>query len=183
VPAIRFIPLPSLGPEAYAIIVNNFQELENLLNGKLTGDNVADWSLSAAKLAANEIQLTIDVPVITYQVSVAADTTGAKTFSSSTVLLDAATLKHLKSAKLIVDYTWAATADGTIQLYDSTAAAVRGASTAKAGGESSAWEAFTVSGLAAGNTMVIRANITLAGAAGETVRVNRAFLRLTLGVS
>jgi hypothetical protein len=82
-----------------------------------------------------------------------------------------------------VDYAWADTADGTIQLYDSTAAAVRGESSAKTGGESSPWESISVSGLVAGNTMVVRANITVAGNTGETVSLYRAILRLVLGIS
>jgi len=92
-------------------------------------------------------------------------------------------LKHLKSAVIVINYDWAPTADGVFQLYDSTAGVVRGSSTTKTGGESAAWETFSVTGLVEGNTYWLRANITVAGAAGETVTVYRAYLMLTLGVS
>lgn len=141
--------------------------------------------LAYTQFSADSIQLTVDIPMVAdfAGATVAADATGTPAWPHTTVKVDSATIKHLKSAKLIVDYAWAATADGTIQLYDSTAAAVRGESTAKVGGESSAWEEFAVSGLVAGNMMVVRANVTAAGAAGETATLYRAILRLTLGVS
>jgi hypothetical protein len=136
-------------------------------------------------VVANEIQFIIDVPILLSgtSVTVAADSTGAKNFGHSQFTIPAEAIKHLKSASLIVDYAWADTADGTIQLYDVTAAAVRGESSAKSGGESSLWETISVSGLVAGNTMVVRANITVAGATGETVALFRAILRLVCGIS
>lgn len=125
-------------------------------------------------LGASQIQLIVDVPILLSgsSVTVAADSTGAKDFPHAQFTVPSEALKHLKSATLIVDYAWAA-----------TAAAVRGESSAKTGGESSPWESISVSGLVAGNTMLVRANITVAGAAGETVNLYRAILRLVLGVS
>jgi hypothetical protein len=141
--------------------------------------------LAYTQFATDSIQATVDIPIVAAfaGATVAADALGTPSWPHTTVKVDTATLKHLKSAKLIVDYAWAATADGTIQLYDTTAAAVLGESTAKIGGESAEWEEFAVSGLVAGNTMVVRANVTAAGAAGETATLYRAILRLTLGVS
>lgn len=187
------LPLSSLKDDQFPVLVANLQALENLLNGhldesnvapgSLTGLSVADHSLTLVKIAAGELQWTVDVPLVTNSSAVAADSTGAKAFVGSTQVLAAEAIKHLKSAQLIVDYTWAVTAHGTIQLYDATAAAVRGESLAKVGGESSEWEAFVVSGLAAGNTLQVRANITDAGQAGDAVTLFKAILRLTLGVS
>lgn len=150
----------------------------------ITNAKVADATLTYGKFAADEIQAIIDIPILGGAgQSVAADAVGTPAFAHTTVTVPAEALKHLKSASLIIDYAWAATADGTIQLYDSTAATVRGESSAKTGGEASEWESFAVTGLVAGNTMVVRANITTAGAAGEVSTLYRAILRLVLGVS
>ena len=122
----------------------------------------------------------VDVPILLSVTggTVAADAVATPTFARSTTVPPAVALEQLETAQLIVSYAWAATADGSFQLYDTTAAVVRGSSTAKTGGETSEWEAFAVTGLVAGNTLVIRANITTAGASGETVRLDRAILRL-----
>jgi len=137
-----------------------------------------------SSLKVDTIQLVVDIPVLGgAEQSVAADAVGTPTFAHTRVVLPTNILKHLKSAKVAIDYAWAATADGTIQLYDETAATVRGETTTKTGGESSEWEEFTVTGLVEGNTLVIRANVTVAGAAGETISLYRAILILTLGIS
>jgi len=120
-----------------------------------------------------------DKPILLSAESVAADATGTVTFPHSTVILDSKDLEDLQSAKLIVDYTWAATADGYIELYDETAAEVVAQSSQKTGGEASEWEEIDVTGtLTAGNTMSARANITTAGDAGEQVSLHRAILKL-----
>jgi len=155
-----------------------------IADAAVTTPKIADGAVTNVKHPANEHQFIIDIPILGGAgQSVAADSTGAKNFTHTTFTVPAEALKHLKSASLIVDYAWAATADGTIQLYDVTAAAVRGESSAKAGGEKSEWESFSVSGLVAGNTMVVRANITAAGAAGENVTLYRVILRLVCGIS
>ena len=160
-------------------------DTEELKDGAVTNPKVTDATLVYGKIAANEIQLIIDVPILSSGsvIEVAADAVATPTFAHTTVQVPAEALKHLKSASVIIDHAWAATADGTIQLYDSTAAAVRGETAAFAGGEASEWLSFSVSGLVAGNTMVIRANVTAAGAAGEKSSLYRAILRLVLGVS
>jgi len=132
---------------------------------------------------ADEIKLVIPFMATTEPRSVDADTTGLKAFGWSDLVLPEGSLKHLKSAVAVVAYSWAATADGTIQLYDVDADVVRGESTTKTGGEFVAWETFKVTGLVEGNAMYFRANITVAGAAGETVTLIKAYLLLTLGVS
>jgi len=152
----------------------------------IRNEDIESGTITYGKLASNTIQITVDVPILIdgSGVTVAADATGTPAFSHTTIKLDSATIRHLKSAKLIVDYAWADTADGTIQLYDSTGATVIAESDTKSGGESSEWEEISVTGtLIAGNTIVVRANITTAGEAGETVTLYRAILRLTLGVS
>ena len=128
-----------------------------------------------------DVYFTVDIPVLMSDVSVSAEASGTVDFAHSTIQLDSNTIKLLSSAKVILDYTWADTADGTIQLYDATAGEVLGESSSKTGGESSEWEEFDVTGtLTAGNSLNLRANITAAGGTGETVTVHRAILRLTL---
>jgi len=154
-------------------------------DGAVTNPKVADTTLVYGKIAANEIQVTVDIPILVSITggSVAADAVGTPAFAHTIFKLDTETIKHLKSANVCIDHAWAATADGKFQLYDVTAAAVRGESSANTGGETSSWESFSVSGLVAGNIHRIRVNITVAGAAGETVKLFRAILRLKLGVS
>ena len=151
----------------------------------VTNAKVADATLVTGKLVADTIQVTVDIPILVSgtAVTVAADAIAAVNFAHTTVLLDTATIKHLKSAALILDYAWAATADGYIELYDSTGLAVRATTALLVGAEASAWLVLAATGLVAGNTMVVRANVTVAGAAGETSSLFRAILRLTLGIS
>jgi hypothetical protein len=158
-----------------------------LSDGSVLSADIADGTIVAVDIATNAIQWTIDIPILVdgAVTTVAADAIGTPTFAHTTIQLDAETIAHLKSAKLIIDYTWAATADGTIQFYDSTAGVVRGEPAAAfVGGESSEWAEISVDpNLVAGNTHVVRADIITAGAAGETVSLYRAILRLTLGVN
>ena len=140
--------------------------------------------IRADELEPNTIQLTVDIPIFFGSETVPATATGAQTFAHTTIKLDQETLKFVKSAKVIVDYTWAATADGEFQLYDATAGKVLGTSTAKTGGESAAWEEFDITEvLVPGDEIELQANITTAGGTGETVTLNRAILRLVIGVS
>jgi len=165
-------PLGVTGPIEDAEILN------------VSGSKIIAGTLPYTSLESNAVQVTVDIPILMSSESAAADAVGTPIFSHSTIKLDTETIKHLKSAKLIIDYDWPATAVGTIQLYDSTAAAVLAESTEKSGGESSEWEEIAVTGtLTAGNTIVLRANITSAGGTGEAVTIYRAILRLVLGVS
>jgi len=153
-------------------------------DGEITNPKVAAGTLTYDRLTTNTIQVVIPLTQLGgASQSVAADAVGTPAFAHNRVILPTNILKHLKSAVLAVDYAWAATADGTLQLYDATAGVVRGESATKTGGESAEWETFTVTGLVEGNEIVVRANITAAGAAGETCTLYRALLILTLGVS
>jgi len=135
-------------------------------------------------LAIDVIKVVVPITIATRDESVAADAVATPEFTHYKFVIPTGALTHLKSATFVIDYTWAATADGTIQLYDSTAGDVVAESTAKAGGESSEWEEISVTGtLTEGNTLVVRANVTTAGAAGETATLNRAFLILTLVIT
>jgi len=155
-----------------------------LADGAVTNAKIADATIEYKKLADNTIQYTIEIPILGgASQSVAADAVGTPTFAHTTFTVHSSALRHLISARLFIDYAWAPTADGVIELYDSTAARVLGDSTDKTGGESSEWESFSVTDLVAANTLVIRAKITVAGAAGETVTLYRAVLRLVCAIS
>jgi len=136
-------------------------------------------------LIANTIQFIIDVPILGGAAqNVAADAVGTSEFAHTTTKVTSEAVKHLKSAQLVVDYDWAATANGYIELYDRTTGTVLAQSAAKSGGESAEWEGISVTGIiTAGNEMCVRVDITTAGAAGETVTLYRAILRLICGVS
>jgi len=151
----------------------------------VTNAKVADTTLVTGKLVADTIALTVDIPILADVAggAVAAAAIAVVVWPHTTFKVDTATIKHLKSAKVIIDFAWAATADGTIEVYDSTGLAVRGATATLVGAEASEWLEVAVTGLVAGNTNVIRANVTVAGAAGEVSTLFRAILRLTLGIS
>jgi hypothetical protein len=129
-------------------------------------------------------QETVDIPIVSDGggITVAADALGTPEFAHSEFTALAQTLAQAGAAELILDYAWAATADGTIQLYDVTGATVVAETTAKVGGESSEREVVSVpvANLTAGNTLRIRANITTAGAAGEVATLYRATLRIVV---
>jgi len=146
-------------------------------------EHIPSSEIPYTDLKTNTIQLVIPFTVLWDEKSVAADAVGIRNVPGTYFIIPTNMLKHLKSASVAVGYVWAATADGTIQLYDITADVVRGESTAKTGGESSAWEIFGAAGLVEGNHHRLRVNITTAGAAGETVTLSKAHLLLTLGVS
>jgi len=162
-----------------------FQDVDKTFREVSAADPIEQTdAIPYGSLKVDTIQLTVDIPILGGAAqSVAADVVGTPEFARTTVKLDSEVLKHLKSAKVIIDFAWAATADGTIQLYDRTAGAVRGETATLVGGESSEWSEFSVTGLVAGNEMCIRANVTVAGAAGEVVSLYRVILRLILGVS
>jgi len=155
-----------------------------LADKAVTNAKIADGTIEYTKLADNTIQFSVDIPILGgASQTVAADAVGTPAFPHTTFRITTEVLRHLVSAALILDYAWAPTADGTFELYDKTAAEVRGSSSAKTGGETSEWEAFTVIGLDAAGEHVVRAKITTAGAAGEVVTIYRAILRLTCRIS
>jgi len=146
-------------------------------------EHIPSGEIPYTDLKDKTIQLVLDIPMLFERQSVAADAVGIQDIYDEPYKLRSEHIKHLKSAEFIINYAWAATADGTIQLYDSTAAAVLAESTTKTGGESVAFEVIDITGtLVAGNVLHVRVNITVAGAAGETTTVKRAWIRLILGI-
>lgn len=166
-------------PGQYGVYIASSTATNNLIafNKIISPGSAAIYDAGSGNIYLDEY--AEDTPIITSAQEVAADATGTPNFPHSTVVLNDNQDDHLVSAEVIIDYEWAPTAQGSIELYDETAAAVLGASSSKAGGEVSEWESFTISTLPTpGNTMKLRANITTAGAAGEVVRIHRAILRL-----
>jgi len=148
-------------------------------------DDIPPDTITQDQIADNEIQTVVEIPLLVGAAqSVAADATGTPVFPHTAQKLRSEHLKHLKSAELLLDFEWAATADGTIQLYDETDGAVLAETSSFTGGESDDDLIISVTGtLKAGNRIVVRANITTAGASGETATLYRAILKLILGVS
>jgi len=145
---------------------------------------IARRLVKTGDIPANEFQIVLEIPLLVSPQSVAADAVGTPVFAQSAQVLRSEHLKHLKSAQLLLDFSWAATADGTLQLYDEPGAAVLAETAGFTGGEADDDLIIDVTGtLVAGNRIVMRANVTVAGAAGETVTLNRAILKLVLGVS
>jgi len=132
-----------------------------------------------------DVKLVVDITMLGGALQeVPADAIGTPTFALTAFVLSPEHLKHLKDAKFIISYTWADTADGKIQLFDTTAGAVLAETPTFTGGESDDWAEYDVTGtLVAGNRIVVRANVTVAGAAGEKAKLYRAFLRLMLEMS
>ena len=52
---LLLLPIQDLKPENLPEVVNNFQMIENLLNGNITGDNIEDLTITGAKVAANTL--------------------------------------------------------------------------------------------------------------------------------
>jgi len=153
-------------------------------DGAVTNAKVVTGTLTYDRLATDTIKVVVPFTIATISQSASASAVGTPEYSRYKFVIPTGALTHLKSATFVIDYEWAPTADGTIQLYDSTAAEVVAESTAKVGGEVSNWEEISVTGtLVEGNTYVARANITVAGGAGEAAVLHRAFLILTLGIS
>jgi len=152
---------------------------------QVTNPKVADATLVKGKLAANTIQWVEEIVLSGEILTVAADTVGTPRFGDIDTVLLGQHKQSAKSAQLVISFTWAATADGTIQLYDATAAAVRAESAAFTGGETSRRTAISVplANLVPGNTLYMRANVTVAGAAGETVTLRFAKLEIVCGAS
>jgi len=155
----------------------------HLSRNAVRDEHIPSGEIPYGDIKSNAIQIVIPIMVTSEPKSVAADSVGLVDFAWTEFRPPTNTFKHLKSAEAAIAYSWAATADGTIQLYDTVTGATRGESTTKTGGEITGWETFGVTGLVEGNTLKFRVNVTVAGAAGETVVLEKAYLILTLGVS
>jgi len=161
----------------------------------VTGAKIADGAVDNAKiavgtitydrLAAGTIQFNQEITLLGGAAqSVSADVVATLDVEHTLERLTSEHIRHAVSMWAMVDYTWAATANGTIQLYDETNAAVLGESTGKVGGESAEYESFSVAAPATTPVDIrCRVNITAAGAAGETVTVYRARLIVVTKVS
>jgi hypothetical protein len=183
-----------------AKMADGFLTLAKILDGIFTADAagrakfasgfvdsglVLDASLVKGDLAADTVQWAITIPLMVSAASVAADAVGTPKFGNSLARVRAEHLQSAKSAYVVLDYAWAATADGTIQVYDNTALAVIAETATLVGGEVAEYAelAATLANIVAGNDIIVRANVTTAGAAGETATVNRAWLVLVCGAS
>jgi len=139
--------------------------------------------IAKSQLASNTIQWVEVIDLLNGELSVDASATG-DTDSAFDIKLDAELLQSAKAAYLEVAYTWAATADGTIKLYDVTAAAdVTDAAISLTGGESSRRDrtADFLSNLTSGHD--VRLRVTITATASETATIHAARLIIVCGAS
>jgi len=155
----------------------------HISRGGVRDEHIPSAEIPYGDMKTDAIQIVIPFQMLPGFQTLSADSVGVKIVPWSDFTPPTNMFKHLKSAQVAIAYTWAATADGVIRLYDIPAGVVRGSSTTKTGGESSPFESFDVTGLVEGNMLRMEVNITVAGAAGETVSLAKAYLILTLGVS
>jgi len=124
------------------------------------------------------IVIPLDVGTATYD----AASVGVKPVPKRFIVPSFLTQRSIIGAKLILSYVWAATADGTIRLYDYTAGAAVAQTTTKVGGESSVREEVSIPApwTLIGHEVGVDINITVAGAAGEAVTLRGALLKIDL---
>jgi len=155
-----------------------------LEDGAVTNVKVADATLAKAKLAANTIRLELPLSILTNeQTALAADATGVKYTAPYNILISADMLQSAK-AVYIEGHIEASAADSVtaIELYDVTAALVRGSASGNAGAR--VRSADLLASLVAGNEHTARINVTTASAtAGATTGVRRIALVLVIGIS
>jgi len=156
-----------------------------IADGAVDNTKIAAGTITYDRLADDTIQFNQEITMLSGAAqSVAADTVAAVDVEHT---LERMTDKHVRHAVgiwVMVDYVWAATAAGTIQVYDETNAAVLGESTGKTGGESAEYEAFSISAPATTPVDIrCRVNITTAGSPGETVTIYRVRLIIITMVS
>jgi len=147
--------------------------------------HIIDDSIPSAKLRSNEIKIVEEFDMISSSQSVVADAVGTPTFAHSAQILRSETVEKVKAGEALIDYEWATTADGSIEVYDETAGNVLGAITGLVGGETDddAIVEIDTTLLVAGNRIVVRANVTVAGDTGETATLHRVKLRIVRGYS
>jgi len=156
----------------------------HLRNKAVSNVKVEPETLTYNRLAKATVVFAPEWPLLAGGAqSVPADAVAVKNVEHTLNWIEDAAVKHWARGALIVDYTWAATADGTIQLYDETNAVVLGETPVKTGGEVVERDAFDISKPATPCWVRVRVNITVAGAAGETVTIYRAKVRTIAEVS
>ena len=155
-----------------------------MADGFVDSAKVLDSSLAKGDLAADTIRLEVPIPILTNeQTGLAADATGVKYTSAYTLLISADMLQSAKAAYIEADIEASAADSVTaVELYDSTAAVVRGSASGNAGDR--VRSADLLASLVGGNEHQARINVTTASAtAGATTGVRRAALVLALGIS
>ena len=155
-----------------------------IANLAVTNAKIANATLAAGKIALDQLQLCENIEAINDTFTAAADAI-AVVEALQRIALEAEDVAHQKAAYLDLSYLWAATADGTIQLYDVTGAVVAVETATLVGAETSERARLTVptASLVAGREYKIRVNVTVAGAAGETTSVRKATLKIVKRVS
>ena len=138
------------------------------------------------EVLADTIRMEIIIPLMNGPKTAIAGDAVARTTIALRKLLSSDLLACAKEVYLECAYTWALTADGTIGLYDYTAAGdVTGSTLSFTGGESSerARTSDFLANITAGREFSASVNVTTAGGGGETIDLNDCYLVVVLGVS
>jgi len=161
----------------------DIMDIEAHASRHVNGGDDEITGIAKSQLASNTIQWVEVIDLLNGELSVDASA-AADTDSAFDIRLDAELLQSAKAAYLEVAYTWAATADGTIKLYDVTDAAdISGTSISLTGGESSRRDrtADFLSNLTSGHD--IRLRVTITATASETATIHAARLIIVCGAS
>jgi len=167
---------------------------DNIKDSQVKTADIADNAVTKAKIPDGELpytKLQDDAIIFKQEIgllggaaqSVPADSVAEVEMDHTLCRITGDHATHWHGGYCVVDYTWAATADGKIQLYDTTYGVVLGESPAKSGGEAAELEMFDIDKPAGPADVRIRVAITTAGATGETVTVYRAKVRILTRVS
>jgi len=147
-------------------------------------EHIPSGEIPAGDLEASTIEFVENIEAINGIITLPADAVGYQIVNQRFYLEDQ-DVKHLKAAYLDMAYAWAATADGKIQLFNTSDGVVAAETATKTGGESDERERLTISiaNLPGGKAYRLRLDITTAGAAGETVELRKMTLKLVKGIS
>lgn len=142
--------------------------------------------LNKGDLVSDTIRMEIIIPLMNGAKTAIAGDAVARTTIALRRLLSSDLLACAKAVYFECAYTWADTADGTIGLYDHTAAGdVTGSTLSFTGGESSERNrtADFLDNITAGREFSASVNVTVAGGGGETIDLNDAYLIVVIGIS
>jgi len=152
----------------------------------IEGDkHIIPGSVGSEQFKSDELKIC-EVQVLTGgKLSVPADAVAIVNFTHSVLRLSARSLENVKSAKLVLSYTWPDVGAGTFEFFNETDGVVILATPSITGPATEEWAEFSVdpADLAADKTLRMRANITTAAAAGTTVDLYKAMLLLFRGYS
>ena len=165
-------------------IVDGRVRTEHILDGAITSAKVLDSTLVKGDLALDTIRLELPFSILTSeQTGLAADAVGIRYTTPYSFLISGDMLQSAKAVYIEADIEASHIDSVTaVELYDLTAALVRGSASANSGDRVRSGN--LLGAVIAGNEHQARINVTTASATlGATTGVRRIALVLTIGVS